>query len=104
MDSFGHICLTDFGRVRSTFKETYGIYGTPEYIGRYAFFNVQAPETLKNPNNLSFCSDFWQLGIVLYEMIYSHPPFMADEIEDLFDYILNCNLVFPDKPKVSNNC
>jgi len=106
MDTYGHICLTDFGKVRSAFKPEYGFHATPLYIGigKKLIFWKKAPELLKNPENLRMSCDFWQLGIVLYEMIYSHPPFMADDNEDLFDFILNCDLVFPDHPKVSPYC
>ena len=41
---------------------------------------------------------------MIYEMIYSHPPFIAQENDQLFDYILNCNIEFPDGLYISNEC
>ncbi|KAM3131149.1 hypothetical protein pb186bvf_016729 [Paramecium bursaria] len=95
LDASNHIQLTDFGILRNKKQYLSGVYATPEYI---------APETLLNKQNIQYYSDFWQLGIVIYEMIYSHPPFIAQENEQLFDYILNCNAEFPDGIQISNEC
>jgi serine/threonine protein kinase len=47
-------------------------------------------------------NDFWQLGILLYELIYSHTPFAAGNDEETLDYVLNCQVVFPKNPIISS--
>lgn len=56
------------------------MFGIPEYV---------PPETIQQ-KKYDFCSDYWQLGIVLFEMAYGFPPFIDYELKNTFDYILNC--------------
>lgn len=86
LDAQNHVCLCDFGYLRARKKNIKGVYGTPEYM---------APETLQNHSNQLYYTDFWQLGILLFELLYSHPPFMGRDYDQLFDFILNCPIEFP---------
>jgi len=57
----GYIKITDFGLSLKNFKskEEASICGTPEYL---------APELLKKKKHKETV-DFWQLGVLLYEML-----------------------------------
>jgi len=55
----------------------------------------KAPEVLLDHSKISPASDFWQLGILMYEMLYSHTPFASDNDEETFHLILNSRTVFP---------
>ena len=49
--------------------KTSTIIGTPHYM---------APEIIQN-TEYSFNIDYWQLGVILYELIYQKYPFANDE-------------------------
>ena len=51
------------------------IVGTPDYI---------APEVLKGESAEGFPSDWWGLGVILYEMLTGCPPFNATDMETVF--------------------
>ncbi|CAI2387041.1 unnamed protein product [Moneuplotes crassus] len=60
--------------------------GTPYYA---------SPEVWKDkPYNSS--SDIWSLGCVLYEMICLRPPFLANDMEELYEKV--CKGKYPDIP------
>jgi serine/threonine protein kinase len=39
--------------------------------------------------------DWWALGVLMYEMMAGQPPFDGENEDDLFDAILNDDVVFP---------
>ena len=67
-DNKGYLKLADFGLSKTGMTgntQTYTFCGTPEYI---------APEILMGlPYDKSV--DWWSLGIIIYEMLTSYPPF-----------------------------
>lgn len=94
--------LTDFG-VSYMHEEAseiicYKSSGTKQYL---------APEVFTRSNRHGVESDFWSLGIVLYEIIYSHRPFskhcpsaMIDFQEDLYReqvFFSSTSLLFADQ-------
>jgi len=39
--------------------------------------------------------DWWALGVLIYEMLAGQPPFEADSEDDLFEAILQDDVLFP---------
>ncbi|XP_072348008.1 protein kinase C eta type [Scyliorhinus torazame] len=88
LDSEGHCKLADFGMCKEGIHSNYttGTFcGTPDYI---------APEILQE---LQYGSsvDWWALGVLLYEMLCGQPPFEAENEDDLFESILNDEVLYP---------
>lgn len=84
----GHIALCDFGLCKINMKldqKTNTFCGTPEYL---------APELLMN-KGYTRVVDFWTLGILLYEMLTSLPPFYDEDVPTMYKKILEDPLIFP---------
>jgi serum/glucocorticoid-regulated kinase 2 len=91
LDSDGHICITDFGLSKEITSEegTHTFCGTPEYL---------APEVLKGQGH-GTAVDWWSLGTLVFEMLTGLPPFYSQNINIMYQKILNGELRFP--PSVS---
>lgn len=88
LDKDGHIKIADFGMCKEGILDgelTNTFCGTPDYI---------APEIL-DEEDYGFSVDWWALGVLMYEMMAGQPPFEADSEDDLFEAILNDDVVFP---------
>ncbi len=59
--------------------------GTPDYL---------APETI-NGNGQDEMSDWWSLGCIVFEFLYSYPPFNAETQEEVFENILHRRINWP---------
>ncbi|EMP30649.1 Protein kinase C eta type [Chelonia mydas] len=88
LDHEGHCKLADFGMCKEGIRNgitTATFCGTPDYI---------APEILQEmlygPD-----VDWWAMGVLLYEMLCGHAPFEAENEDDLFEAILNDEVVYP---------
>jgi len=83
----GHICITDFGLSKEITKDgTQTFCGTPEYL---------APEVLKGQGH-GKPVDWWSLGTLVFEMLTGLPPFYSQNINIMYQKILNGELRFPD--------
>jgi serine/threonine protein kinase len=89
LDGEGHCVLTDFGLAKQNMgsgNQTYTFCGTPEYV---------APEILKGTGH-NKAVDWWSLGILIYEMLTGLPPFYSENVNEMYELILNKQLTFPD--------
>ena len=105
ISSNGYVKLVDFGFAKKR-NNSCTLCGTPEYL---------APEIITCLHQ-SFTSDWWALGIFLYEMIYGKPPFQDDSNSKMYEKILTSPVIFPkptnninknDKkyvPNITNHC
>ena len=90
------IKLCDFGWAKELTLENRSTFcGTVEYM---------APEIVEN-ENYDYGVDIWSLGILLYELLYGHSPFKANNTKNVILNIKSHELTYDDKKKnISNSC
>ena len=76
LDSLGYVKICDFGFAKRVTDRTYTRCGTPDYI---------APEMLLN-QGVNAASDWWSLGILIFEMVNGEPPFTDPDGDDMQTY------------------
>ena len=88
----GHIRLVDFSfsKILDIQNRTHTLCGTPEYC---------APEILEGLG-YGFASDWWSLGILIYEMAYGFPCFYGESPFAVYRKILEGSIHFTSKKKV----
>lgn len=84
----GHIVLTDFGLAKENVDET---GGASTWCGTIAYM---APEIVRR-NDYGTYSDYWALGILLYDMLAGNPPFRNRNQKKLQDLICNKKINMP---------
>jgi len=77
-DAEGYLKLVDMGFAKVINDRTWTLCGTPEYL---------APEIISNKGH-NIGADWWTLGILLYEMLVGHPPFVAESQVDTYHKIM----------------
>jgi len=88
LDSDGHIKITDFGLSKDCLKAdqlTHTFCGTPEYL---------APEVLQQKGH-GKAVDWWSFGTLLYEMMTGLPPFYNQNLNVMYEKILNSPIPTP---------
>lgn len=80
------ICIDGF--------RTNSFVGTEEYI---------APEVIRGKGHTA-AVDWWTLGILIYEMLFSITPFKGENRNKTFSRILKSDVVFPDTQSISSSC
>jgi len=85
LDHQGYLKITDFGFAKKVLFKTYTLCGTPEYI---------APEVLLNKGHGKGV-DWWTLGILVFEMLNGHPPFLDEDPMGIYQQILGGKITFP---------
>jgi serine/threonine-protein kinase ULK/ATG1 len=92
----GEAKIADFGfskmiecEMEEALLKTYA--GSPLYM---------SPQILKEQQYSSKC-DVWSLGVIMYEILYGQPPWIAISIPDLIFKIDNQKFRFPERPIVS---
>jgi cGMP-dependent protein kinase len=87
VDDEGYPKLIDFGTAKYVKGRTFTIIGTPHYM---------APEVI-NGHGYGLNSDFWSVGIMLYEFLFGIVPFGEDENEPytIYQKIQEHKLDFP---------
>lgn len=85
IDSSGYLRLTDFGFAKICEGRTYTLCGTPEYL---------APEIILNKGH-GKAVDWWEFGILLYEMLVGIDPFNDEDPMKICQKILKGKVKFP---------
>ena len=88
LNSDGYIKLTEFTFSKKLKNEkdlTYSLCSLPEYY---------SPEMINN-TGYNKCIDFWQFGILIYEMMTGYPPFSDSNPMNLFKMINKGKIKFP---------
>jgi len=73
-----------FERASMSFTRSGRSVGTPCYM---------APEQAKAQDEVGQAADVWAIGVVAYECLTGFRPFVADDIQTLFDRISTCTYV-----------
>jgi len=78
LDEQGYLKLADLGLSKKVGENrTYTQCGTEEYV---------PPEMLKGRGRTK-SSDWWAVGVFVFELLTGHPPFEGDQPSDIFDQI-----------------
>lgn len=88
LDAEGFVKIADFGlcKERIGFGDTTGTFcGTPEFL---------APEVLTQ-TFYTRAVDWWGLGVLIFEMLVGESPFSGDSEEEVFDSIVNHEVLYP---------
>jgi len=85
LDERGYLKVTDFGFAKVVEDRTFTLCGTPDYL---------APEIVTGQGHGKGV-DWWTLGILIYEMLASFPPFFDDEPIETYKKIIKCRIKFP---------
>lgn len=85
LDGEGHIRLVDFGFAKETRERTFTLCGTVDYL---------APEVIQNRGHHK-ASDWWALGVLIYEMLAGYPPFYDTDQFVTYQKILSGKIEFP---------
>eukprot|EP00484_Ammonia_sp_Unknown_P023904 CAMPEP_0197038088 /NCGR_PEP_ID=MMETSP1384-20130603/15115_1 /TAXON_ID=29189 /ORGANISM="Ammonia sp." /LENGTH=813 /DNA_ID=CAMNT_0042468481 /DNA_START=54 /DNA_END=2495 /DNA_ORIENTATION=+ len=89
LDNRGYLRIADFGFAKKLSADegykTYTLCGTPDYL---------CPEIVTGQGHGKGC-DWWTVGILIYEMLASFPPFVADEPIETYRKIIRGRIRFP---------
>jgi cGMP-dependent protein kinase len=85
LDNDGYLKVTDFGFAKEVSDKTFTLCGTPDYL---------APEIVTGQGH-GKPVDWWTLGVLVYEMLASFPPFFDDEPIETYRKIIRGRVKFP---------
>jgi len=85
LDRDGYLKITDFGFAKIVQDRTWTLCGTPDYL---------APEVVSGQGHNKGV-DWWTLGILIYEMLASYPPFYDEDPMKTYAKIMHGQLAFP---------
>jgi len=86
LDDRGFLKVTDFGFAKELLTgRTWTLCGTPDYL---------APEIVAGKGHGKGV-DWWTLGVFIYEMLASYPPFYDEDPMKTYAKIMHGNIAFP---------
>jgi len=85
LDNEGYLKVTDFGFAKEVHGKTFTLCGTPDYL---------APEIVTGKGH-GKAVDWWTLGILIYEMVCSFPPFYDEVPINTYRKIIKGRPKFP---------
>eukprot|EP00475_Leptophrys_vorax_P012119 TRINITY_DN1854_c0_g1_i7.p1 TRINITY_DN1854_c0_g1~~TRINITY_DN1854_c0_g1_i7.p1 ORF type:complete len:749 (+),score=208.08 TRINITY_DN1854_c0_g1_i7:309-2555(+) len=85
LDPQGYIKIVDFGFAKICTELTYTLCGTPDYL---------APEVIMGQGHAKGV-DWWTLGVLIYEMLASYPPFYDEDPMETYKKILSGSVEYP---------
>lgn len=88
LDADGFVKIADFGLCKEGIgygDTTETFCGTPEFL---------APEVLTQ-YHYTRSVDWWGLGVLIFEMLVGDTPFSGDTEEEVFDSIVNHDVIYP---------
>eukprot|EP00455_Lapot_gusevi_P027088 TRINITY_DN2864_c0_g1_i9.p1 TRINITY_DN2864_c0_g1~~TRINITY_DN2864_c0_g1_i9.p1 ORF type:complete len:799 (+),score=343.37 TRINITY_DN2864_c0_g1_i9:177-2573(+) len=85
LDDRGYLKVTDFGFAKIVTDRTWTLCGTPDYL---------APEVVSGQGHGKGV-DWWTLGILIYEMLASYPPFYDEDPMRTYAKIMHGQINFP---------
>jgi 3-phosphoinositide dependent protein kinase-1 len=95
LDERGHLKLIDFGSAKALFlppatrksgNRATSFVGTAEYV---------SPEVLRN-QPISYASDLWALGCIVYQLLAGSPPFKAASEYLTFQLVTSREFTYPE--------
>eukprot|EP00477_Mikrocytos_mackini_P000793 GAHX01000849.1.p1 GENE.GAHX01000849.1~~GAHX01000849.1.p1 ORF type:complete len:812 (+),score=185.82 GAHX01000849.1:27-2462(+) len=87
----GYLKLADLGFSKMIVDKTWTLCGTPDYL---------APEIVSGHGH-GKPADIWTLGVLLYEMLVSYPPFFDEDQGETYVKIIHSG---PDIPTYLSKC
>ncbi len=81
----GYIKVADFGFAKKVSGKTWTLCGTPDYL---------APEIVASKGHGKGV-DWWTLGVLIFEMLASYPPFYDEDQMKTYNKILDGPIRFP---------
>jgi cGMP-dependent protein kinase len=87
LDEKGYLKITDFGFAKDISQKgrTFTLCGTPDYL---------APEIVAGRGHAKGV-DWWTLGVFIYEMLASYPPFFDEDPMQTYARIMTGHITFP---------
>ena len=85
LDDKGYIKITDFGFAKVVTDRTFTLCGTPDYL---------APEVVSGQGHGKGV-DWWCLGILIFEMLASYPPFYDEDPMRTYSKIMHGQYACP---------
>lgn len=98
LDKFFNPVITDFG-ISCYFTSSLQLENQKDTGGTPAYL---APEVLLPDGMISYKTDVWSFGVLLYIMSVGEPPFKADNNQELYKLIVEGKLSFEGKSNVSD--